>query len=592
MKITRWSALLATAAVGALILAGCSSEKESEVVSGTSITVAQNSSFNAMNAFTSTSYSTYNSNIAYLFQSTFNYYDDTPSLVKNTKFGSYKKISSDPLVVKYTVNPGVKWTDGTAVNASDLLLNWAASISKYNATDVNFGSIFTGSGLDLVTKVPKISDDGRAITMIFDKPFVDWEVSFQPNMPASATWELSGIDKKTGADAQKAVIKAIQSDNTAQLAKLAATYKDGFNLDGTPSDKRVLVTNGPFKVQKLVKDQYVTLVANPDYTWGPMPKVSKITVRFIPDQTGQVQALQNGEVSIISGQATADTVNALKQVKGVSSKTSANASYEHVDLTFNNKGPFDPATYGGDAAKALAVRQAFFKVLPRQTMLDRLIKPLNSKAVLANSSLFLPGQDGYEKSTAENGSADYAKVDVAAAKALLAKAGVTTPVTVKFAYATDNPRRANEFQLIQSSAKEAGFDVVDVGKTGALFFDAETGIGTGKYDYDACVFAYALSSLSVTQSEANTTTGNPYNYNGYSNPEVDKLWAQAKVASGIKAAIPLQQQIDKHILQDAASISLFTLPDVAAWSNKVKNVKNAPLTPNVFWNFFDWEVTK
>jgi peptide/nickel transport system substrate-binding protein len=545
-----------------------------------------------MNAFTSTSYSTYNSNIAYMFQSTFNYYDDGPSLIKNTKFGTYKKISSDPLVVKYTVNKGVKWTDGTEVNASDLLLNWAASITKNNGKDVNFNSINAGSGLDLVTKTPTIGDDGRSITMHYDKPYVDWEVSFNPNMPASATWELAGIDKKTGKDAQDAVIKAIQGNNTAQLTKLADAYKNKFNLTGTPSDKRVLVTNGPYKIQKLVKDQYVTLVANPDYTWGPKPKVAKITVRFIPDQTAQVQALQNGEVSILYGQATADTVNALKQVKGVSSTTSANASYEHVDLTFNNKGPFDPATYGGDAAKALAVRQAFFKSLPRQQMLDRLIKPLNSKAILDGSSLFLPGQDGYDKSVADNGSKDYDKVDIAGAKALLATAGVTAPLTVKFAYATDNPRRAGEFQLIQASAKDAGFNVVDVGKPTAQYFDQDTGIGTGKYDYDATVFAYALSSLSVTQSEANTTTGNAYNYNGYSNPKVDALWEQAKVASSITAAIPLQQQIDKYILQDAASITLYALPDVSAWSNKVKNVKDAPLTPNIFWNFFDWEVTK
>ena len=46
------------------------------------------------------------------------------------------------------------------------------------------------------------------------------------------------------------------------------------------------------------------------------------------------------------------------------------ASHEHVDLTVNNGGPFDPATYGGDEAKALAVRQAFLKTIPRQEIVD------------------------------------------------------------------------------------------------------------------------------------------------------------------------------------------------------------------------------
>jgi peptide/nickel transport system substrate-binding protein len=594
LKIKRWTALAAVVAAGALVLSGCSSSgsSESEIQGGTSLAVAQNGSFSTMNAFTSTGYSTYNSNIAYMYQSTFNYYDATPKLIKNTKFGTYKKLSSDPLTVKYTINKDVKWSDGTSVNASDLLLQWASSISKNNAKDVNFGSINAGSGLDLVTKTPKVSDDGQSITLVYNKPYVDWELSFSPNLSAAVTYELSGLGKQTGKDAQDAVIKMIQDNDRAKLAKLATAWKTKFDLNGTPSDKRVLVTDGPYKVTKLVKDQYVTLTANKDYTWGPKPKVAKITVRFIPDQTAQVQALQNGEVSILYGQATADTVAALKGLKGVESTTSANASYEHVDLTFNNGGPFDPKTYGGDAAKALMVRQAFLKTLPRQQMLDRLIKPLSSNATLDGSALFLPGQDGYDKSVADNGSKAYDKVDIAGAKALLAQAGVKTPVTVKFAYASDNPRRAGEFQLIQASAQQAGFAVTDVGKPTAQYFDSVVGIGTGKYDYDATVFAYALSSLSVTQSEANTTTGNAYNYNGYSNPKVDALWKQAEVAPSIQAAIPLQQQIDKYILQDAASLTLFQLPDVSAWSSKVSNVKDAPLTPNIFWNFFDWEVKK
>jgi len=80
------------------------------------------------------------------------------------------------------------------------------------------------------------------------------------------------------------------------------------------------------------------------------------------------------------------------------------------------------------------------------------------------------------------------KRDVARAKALLAEAGVTNP-TVKFAYATDNPRRASEFQLLQASAALAGINVVDVGKPGSEFF-GDSGLGSGKYDYDACVFAW------------------------------------------------------------------------------------------------------
>ena len=593
MKIKRWTALTAVVAAGALMLAGCSTTPSSEVVSGTSVSAAQNGAMTSMNALTATGYSTYNSNISYMFQSTFNYYDNSPKLVKNTQFGSYTVEKKDPLTIKYTINDGVKWSDGTPVNASDMLLAWASSITKYNKAPINFGSVNAGSGLDLITKTPTLSDDNRSMTVVFDKPYVDWEplTALNPNLPAHIVWELAGIDKSKGVDAQKALIKAIQNNDTAALTKLATTWKNKWDFTTTPSDKRLLVSDGPYKVTKLTK-QYVTLVANPDYTWGPKPKIAKITVRFIPDQTAQVQALQNGEISVLYGQATADTVKALKGLKGVQSTTSPTATFEHVDLTFNNGGPFDPKTYGGDAQKALDVRQAFFKVVPRQEMLDRLIKPLSSDAALDDSSLFIPGQEGYTDSVKNNGSSDYQTVDVAASKALLAKAGVTAPITVRFAYANDNPRRQGEFQLIQASAKAAGFNVTDVGKPGDQFFDPQVGIGSGKYDYDATVFAYQLTSSTVTQSEANTTTGNAYNYQGYSNPEVDDLWKQAKVAVDGKAAIPLQQQIDAHLWKDASTLTLFQLPDVSAWSSKVSNVKDAPYSPNIFWNFFDWKITK
>lgn len=593
MKITRLVAIGAVVAAGTLVLAGCSPGGGSEVVSGTSISAAQNSAMTSMNALTATGYSTYNSNISYLFQSTFNYYDNTPKLVKNTSFGTYKKLSSNPLTIKYTINDGVKWSDGTPVNASDMLLAWASSITKYNKGDINFTGINAGSGTDLITKTPKLSDSNRSMTVIYDKQYVDWEPvpALNPNLPAHIVWEEAGIDKKTGTDAQAALVKAIQNNDTATLAKVAKVWKSNWNFTTTPTDKKLLVVDGPYKVTALTKN-YVTLVANPNYTGDQKPKIAKITVRFIPDQTAQVQALQNGEVNVLYGQASADTVKALKGLKDVTSTTSATATFEHVDLTFNNGGPFDPKTYGGDATKALEVRQAFFKVVPRQTMLDRLIKPLSSSAKLDDSSLFIPGQPGYTESAAANGSADYQKVDVAAAKALLAKAGVTTPITVRFAYANDNPRRQGEFQLIQASAKDAGFTVTDAGKPAAQFFDPDQGIGSGHYAYDATVFAYQLTSSTVTQSEANTSTGNSYNYQGYSNPDVDKIWKQAEVATSGAAAIPLQQKIDAYLWKDASTLTLFQLPDVSAWSSKISNVSDAPYAPNIFWNFWQWSVKK
>ena len=125
MRIKRLVAAAATVAVGALILSGCAAP-QSEIVEGLSLSVAWNQPFYSANGFTSFGNATANNNINYATYAGFNYYDNTPKLVKDTSFGTYEKISDDPLVVKYTIADGVKWSDGTAVDAADMLMEWVA----------------------------------------------------------------------------------------------------------------------------------------------------------------------------------------------------------------------------------------------------------------------------------------------------------------------------------------------------------------------------------------------------------------------------------------------------------------------------------
>jgi peptide/nickel transport system substrate-binding protein len=580
LKLTRVS-LVAIVAAGALALAGCAAGGGSEIQTGTTLTAVENSPFTSANGNTADGNTTYNNNINYMTSSGFNYYDNTPKLVKNSKFGTYTVVSKSPLTIKYTIADGVKWSDGAPVDAADLLLAWAANITKYNSEKgVNFTSAAAGGGLDFVTDVPKISDNNKSVTLVYSKDFVDWETAFAVGMPAHIVYEEAFPNVKDATKAKAALVKAIQGDDTTTLTKLAKVWGSGFNMTSTPTDKKLLVSNGPYVISKLVKDQYITLTANKDYNWGPLPKLSKITVRFIQDPTAQVQALQNGEVSIISGQATADTVAALKDLKGVTTTTTATGSYEHVDLTFNNGGPFDPATYGGDATKALEVRQAFLKTIPRQDIVDKLIKPISDTAKLDDSQTILPGAAGYAESVKSNGSADYAKVDIEGAKALLAKAGVTNP-SVRFMYGKSNTRRASEFALIQASATQAGFNVIDAG-------DDTWGQKLGDGTYDAVLFAWQFTSLAVTGGQSQFQTGGGNNFNGYSNKDVDAAYEKLAGEYDASKQQALLGQIDKAAWSDAYAVTIFQFPEVTAWSDKVKNVSDNPLSPSVFWNFFDW----
>jgi len=585
------------AAVATFALTACA--PEAGIVENTSLTAAWNQAFYSFNSNTSNGNATANNNILYMTQSGFNYYNDESVLVQNKDFGSYEKISEDPLTIKYTVNEGVTWSDGVQVDAADLLLHWAALSGAFNAGEVTydeetgavipgdtvfFDSVAIGGGIEQVTKTPVIGDDGRSITLVYDTPLVDWELIFtNAGLPAHviADKALGLTDPVT---AKKAVIDAINNADAAALKPLADFWNSGFDYASMPDDKDVVVGNGAYVVTEFKADEYITLTAREDYTGGPKPRVQKVTVRFIPDALSQVQALQNGEVDIILPQATADTLDAAKAIgDDVVITTQSEAVYEHIDLVFNNGGPFDPATYGGDAAKALKVRQAFLKALNVNEVIEKLIKPLNPDAVWAQSQVYLPGQPGYDESIAGNGSADYGQGNVDEAKALLAEAGVTTPVDVRLLYGKSNTRRANQYALYADQLDDAGFNLIDGG-------DEDWGSLLGSGTYDAALFGWQSTSTAVTAEQPTFQTDAGNNLTGYSNTAVDALFTELSTTFDAARQNEILAEIDKLLWADAYGMTIFQFPGVTVYDKDVKNVSSSPLAPQFFWNYWEWEV--
>ena len=581
------------------MLSGCAAP-QSEIVEGSSLSVAWNQPFYAYNTSTSDGNATANANITYMTTSSFNYYDADTKLIKNADFGTYEMVKEDPLTIKYTIKDGVKWSDGTDVDAADMLLSWAANISKFNNVEpetdaegnvtnqdaidagVYFDSAAVGGGLDLVTETPEISDDNKSLTLVYSKPFVDWETNFTVGVAAHATYALAFPDEKADpAAAKKAVIKALQDNDPKVLSPLSTAWSHGFDYVDMPKDKNQYLSNGAYIISNLVKDEFITLEANPDFTWGPKPKYEKITIRFIPDALAQVQALDNGEVSIIAPQSTADILAALEDVGDTTVESTADATYEHIDLTFNNGGPFDPVAYGGDAEKAKLVRQAFLMTIPRADIIEKLIKPLNPEAKVNDSQTLLPGFEGYDRMIEENGSAEYADVDIEGATALLAEAGVSTPVNVNFMYGLSNTRRQNEYQLIAASASQAGFNVVDAGSDD---WGSKLGDGT----YDAVLFGWQSTSTAVTASEATFASDGGNNLNGYASDKVDAAYDTLQGEYDAAKQLDLLIDVEKELWADAYGVTVFQFPGVTAWSKNVDGVVPAPLSPQFFWNYPEW----
>lgn len=605
MKITRLVAGVGVVAVGALVLSGCTPPRESEVIEGTSITVAWNDFYYALNDGLADTNATSNAVVNYMAKSGFSYYNADSELVQDTEFGKYELVSEDPLTVKYTINDGVKWHDGTPVDAADLLLQWAANTTHLQdgegTVDEETGELTgqsgtfwnTGAsedyGLDLVSEVPEIGDDGRSITMTYDEFYVDWELALTgANVAAHGTVMLAYPDEYEEGDEQQAkddLIKAIQDKDLEWLAPVSKSYNQDYKFsNGTPDNPLQLLSNGPYTITEVnATDGYTTLEANPDYTWGPSPKYETITVRVIPDMQAQITALENGEISIASGQPTADIANLLEAgVPGVEYEGSPEGTYEHIDLQVTNGGPFDPATYGGDADKALKVRQAFLSIIPRQEILEKLIQPLQPDAELRNSQIFLPGTPGAEAAAEVNGYAEMTEPDVEGAKALLAEVGATNPA-VRMLFSNTNERRKQEFLLIQPYAEAAGFKLVDASRQ-----DWGSALGTATSEYDAALFGWQSTSTAVGESAANYQTGGLNNYYGWSVPELDEIFNELAGTADEDEQVKLQAEAEKIIGEQAWSVPIFQFPGITAWSEETTGVVPGFLSPTYFWNFWEW----
>ena len=583
MKIRRIFVPLAVAAIAALAVTGCTTPAAKPLASGGTITVAEVNELTSFNSNTPAGNLDINAKImgmASYTRSAFYYLDDKLNIVPDKSFGTIKKLSDKPLKVEYTLAKNLKWSDGSAISADDMLLAWAIQSGHFNdSTSDADGKVTTGTtyfdysgdttGLGL-TDFPKISADNLSMTLTYKDPFADWKLVNPMDAPIKVVATKAGTTVK---ELVKAFKDTPRGDATkpatpnATIKAAADFWNTGFDATSLPTDKSLFLSSGPMLVSAWTPKQSVTMVKNPKYTGDLTSKVDKIIVRFIGDSQAQVTALKNGEVDIINPQSSADTIATLKTQTNVTTLTGDQFSYDHLDLSFNTP-----------VFKDKGVREAFLKVVPRQQILDAIVTPQNPNAKIYDSQLFFPGTANYTTATKANGSSAFDKVDVAGAKTLLKGA---TP-TVRVLYNTKNPNRVAAFQALQASAAQAGFKIEDGGspKWGSLL---------GTATYDASIFGWISSGVGVAGVPQIFSTKGGGNYSGYSNSKVDELATKLQITLDTKEQDKIQQQIENLLWADYYGAPLFVAPGVMAYNkDTVKGVVYYPGQAGVGWNFWEW----
>ncbi|MDQ0277271.1 peptide/nickel transport system substrate-binding protein [Arthrobacter silviterrae] len=596
MRAGRISKALTVAVATVLALGACTGTppapnnptSTATAVAGGNVTVLESTPFTSFNAGSVTGSSATNARVDYATHSGFNYVDPGLKIVKNDKFGKYEKISDNPLVVKYTINNGVQWSDGAPVTAADLLLQWAADSGYYNdaTLDATFkvvkGTSYfhaTGDTTGLShTALPVIGDNGMSLTLSYTKPFSDWETALGStvSIPAHIVAVRAGLKD---ADALTALLQTVPKGDAAvpvrpnaELKKVADFWNTGFDTKSMP-DPSLALSNGPYLVKSVTAGHELVLTRNVDYTWGPTPKLDTLTVHYAADSQAQVAALTDKTADVISPPDTADVHAQLEAMKTAKIAILQGQGLGFDQAVLNFKGVFAKAD----------LRTAFLKTVPRQDIVDQLAQPLESNAGTLDSFVFRPAQTPYKESARSNGTSGYAKADIDAAKTLLAGA----KPTIRILYNKDDPVRAEEYSLISASAQLAGFTVTDAGKPAGQWQQA---LKEGAFD--VALYGWTSNATGSVQVPQIFKTGAESNLNNFSNTVVDQLAGQLAGEPDDAKQNALKMQIDKLVVDAGYGLPLFQRLGLAATGPHVAGVAYSPVPVGVWWNVWDWSYVK
>lgn len=541
--------------------------------------------YNGYNGVLSSTYSTGNSVINDRMGVGFGYFNANGEWQNGTDLGSYEMISDDPLTVEYTINEEAIYQGGTTITCEDYYMDWVSQNPQWildgqaEAGKTNDA----GAGVPLFDHVsgpasyalavengPDCEAGDRSFTIEYNAPNPDWELVVSGALPSHVMAEKVGLSKEE-------LFQAFKDEDFEVAQQVADEWNNWYSevpgelppIEETPSYGPFTYMDGGWQ-----PGEYITLVPNPDW-WGEAPGVEEFVFRFIAPE-GQNQALQNEDVNVIEPQANQDALDALSAMDNVTVLSGPTLIWEHIDYNWADGSVFSDSNGGFE------LREAFAYCVPREDIVERLVRPLDDETVVMNAREYFPTDADYDAVVEAAYDGSYDEVNIERAAELVAESGVENP-TVRLGYSAPNQRRSDTVALIQSSCAEAGITVEDVGS--ADFFAPGGALDTG--NYDAALFAWSGSGQIVSGRNIYHTDGQQ-NYHAWSNETVDAEWDTILGSLDEDVWLESKIAIETELWNDLFGLPLYAHPGIAAHTNGLNNVERNVTQSGVVWNAEEW----
>ncbi|MGY1709206.1 ABC transporter substrate-binding protein [Geodermatophilus sp. SYSU D00758] len=361
-------------------------------------------------------------------------------------------------------------------------------------------------------------------------------------------YRFATVESVEAVDPRTVEIRVTQP--TPNLPALIGGFKGMAILPEGAADQVDLTTEaigtGPFQLESSDAGSTV-LTAYEDY-WGGTPTIDGVEFRYITEPAAALTALQNGEVDWTDN-IPPQQVSALESEEGVELQSIPSVDYWYMTMNYDRP-PFDNPQ----------VRQAV------ATAVDR--------AAVTEAARFEAAQPNQTAIPEDNFYAsDYAPFDTdqEAARRLLEQSGVPLPIEMGLMVTDEFPETVTAAQVIASQLEPIGINVNVETLDFATWLDRQA-----QGDFDAFMLGWLGNIDPFDYYHAQHITDGSSNYQGYSNPEVDRLLNEAATETDEETRRDLYHQAVQLIVDDVSYLYLYNPNVVQAWAPELTGYQIRP----------------
>ena len=454
--------------------------------------------------------------------------------------------SEDGLTWTFTMRDGLKWSDGTDLNAKDFEYSFKRMADPDTAAPYAETCLGMIDGFEEAAGFPdadgnptvepnldalnvKASDDGKTLTIVLAYPcsYFDKIVAFAAMSPV-----------------QKATVEA--------------------NGDAWCTSPDTYVCNGPFMITEWTPSERIVLTKNPNYVggWDSSKIVSEsITLLLLEDSSASFAAYNSGEAQLIKDVPTDEIPSLTKAEDGGDFYVDTILGTYYVSLNLKR-----------DAFKDAKVRRALSLAIDRDYVANTIMQGTYSTA----DSIVGPGivdENGYFH---DNGNAPYISADyeanLAEAKKLLADAGYPNGEgypTLEYS-TNDAGYHVPLAEYLQQAWSDLGITLT-ISKMEWSSFTAARRAG----EYDVARNGWVMDYNDPSNMLDLFCSGNGNNDGKYSNPEFDAAIEASRVADVSEHFAQLHKAED-ILMEDTGCLPIAYYNDFWLQSPSLKGTWHSP----------------